>query len=299
VLAARLARTLRMQVAHDARRLPDGTTFLPTRLVDREGPYTTVTESRAGSYWNLVVPYALASGLFAPGSREATGMLRYVLGHGGRLLGLVRADAARLYGRGPGSGTDQVYGVNMSRFLADEDEPDQLVLSLYGALAAAMTPNTYVSGESATVAPLHGSYYRAMYLPPNGGANAAFLETLRLMLVHETRTAGGAPAGLELAFATPRGWLEPGKAIRVAGEPTSFGRLSYSLERTERSVRVTVDAPASPRPGSLRLRLRLPARERIGAIRPAGRVRLDRATGTLDLSRLRGRIQLEVAVRRG
>ena len=58
--------------------------------------------------------------------------------HGSRLLGLVRAGAFALYKtpRFPVSGTDQVYGLNVSRFLAENDEPDQLVLSLYGQLAA-------------------------------------------------------------------------------------------------------------------------------------------------------------------
>ena len=62
--------------------------------------------------------------------------------HGARLLGLVRADASKLYGTASPalSGTDQVYGFNLSRFLADQDDPDQLVLTLYGTLAAGMTP---------------------------------------------------------------------------------------------------------------------------------------------------------------
>ena len=53
-----------------------------------------------------------------------------------------------------------------------------------------------------------------MYLPPNGAADAAFLETLRLMLVHETRDADGRPVGLRLAEATPRAWLAAGRADR-------------------------------------------------------------------------------------
>ena len=79
--------------------------------------------------------------------------------HGSRLLGLVRAGAYALYGREapfPVSGTDQVYGINVSRFLADRGEADQLVLSLYGQLAAAMTPGTFVAGEAASVAPVPG-----------------------------------------------------------------------------------------------------------------------------------------------
>ncbi len=114
----------------------------PRPLLDGERPYDSLTEARLGSYWNLVMPYALASGLFAPGSPEANGSLRYLLRHGSRLLGVVRAGAYALYPDPvfPTSGTDQVYGINVARFLADNDEADQLVLSLYGSLAVAMTP---------------------------------------------------------------------------------------------------------------------------------------------------------------
>ena len=167
------------------------------RLDAGEEPYGAVTESREGSYWNLVAPYALASGLFPPGSRVATGALAYLERHGSLLLGLVRAGGYSLYGPGANprlSGTDEVYGVNLARFLAAQDDADELVLALYGQLAAAMTPNTFVAGEAASVAPLDGLRYRAMYLPPNSVANDSFLETLRLMLVQETDA--GAAAGL-------------------------------------------------------------------------------------------------------
>ena len=139
-----------------------------SRLLDREPPYSSVTQERAGSYWNLVAPYALASGLFAPQSPQARGALAYMRRHGSRLLGLVRAGAYALYGRDvrfPVSGTDQVYGINSSRFLADMGEADELVLSLYGQLGAGMTRGTFVAGEGATVAPLGGERYRSMYLP--------------------------------------------------------------------------------------------------------------------------------------
>jgi hypothetical protein len=300
VLATRLEFGLRKAVRASKRRLPDGSLFVPVALLDRGKPFDRLSATREGTYWNLVMPYALGSGFFPPHGREARGLLRYLLEHGSRLLGLVRADAARLYGKRsyPVSGTDQVYGLNVSRFLADNDQPDQLVLSLYGTLAAAMTPNTYVSGEGATVAPLRNAYYRAMYLPPNGGGNAGFLENLRLMLVHETRGPEGAPRGLELAFATARPWLRDGKVILVQDAPTSFGPVSYSIERQGRRVHVTVDPPASP-PSTLRLRLRLPAGERIRSVLLAGRpVRYDRASGTIDLSRARGELALEATISR-
>jgi hypothetical protein len=123
-----------------------------------------------------------------------------------------------------------------------------------------------------------------MYLPPNNDTPATFLETLRLALVHETRGPEGTPAGLELAFATPRGWLEDGKTIAVKDAPTSFGHVSYSVTRTGDTVRFEVRAPSSPR--SLRLRFRLPRGTAIRSVHVDGRpVGLDRATGTIDLPR--------------
>ena len=98
-LAERLEAGLRRAVASSQRRLGDGSLFIPARLLDGEPAYDSLTQARLGSYWNLVMPYALASGLFAPGSPEATGILRYMLRHGSRLLGVVRAGAYALYER--------------------------------------------------------------------------------------------------------------------------------------------------------------------------------------------------------
>jgi hypothetical protein len=288
-LAGRLERGLRAAVRRSARSLPDGSTFLPMRLLENRAPYGRLTESREASYWNLVAPYALGSGLFAPGSREARGSLRYVDLHGGRLLGLVRSGVYVLYGPDAGgarSGVNPVYGNSMSRFLADLDRPDRLVLALYGQLAAGMSPQTYVGGEGTTVAPLDGVLLRSTYRPPNAAANATFLTTLRLLLVHDTAR------GLDLAFSTPRGWLEPGKRISVRGAPTRFGPVSYSVTAKPRVLRVRVVIPSRTSPGRLRLRLRLPAGERIGRITPARPV--DRATQTIDLSGLRGTVELAV-----
>ena len=280
-LAKRLEAGIRSAVASSQRRLGDGSLFIPARLLDREPAYGSLTQAKLGSYWNLVMPYALASGIFAPDSPEAAGVLKYMLRHGSRLVGLVRAGAYALYEKPvyPVSGTDQVYGTNVARFLADGDAADQLVLSLYGSLAVAMTPNTFVSGEAASVAPLRGSHFRSMYLPPNGASNAAFLQTLRALLVHETRDAEGAPTGLELGFATPRPWLRAGRRISVRRAPTSFGPVSYSLEARSDTIRAIVETPASagaedaeaPRPAAARPARRVGDGERGAARAPGGR----------------------------
>ena len=221
------------------------------------------------------------------------------------MLGVPRADAHVIYGKRsdgtniPGTGgLGQIYGLSVARLLADNDEPDQLVLSLYGQLAIGMTPDTYVSGEAVSVVPQGDAYYRKTYMPPNIGANSTFLETLRLMLVHERHGSDEVPRGLDLAFSTPRAWLGDGKTIEVNDARTSFGRLSYSIERTGPTVHVSIQPP-SPLP-SLRLRLRLPAGERIASVRLGGRpVRFDRRSGTIDLSGRKGPLDLVVSVRGG
>ena len=298
-LARRLESGLRRAVSSSQRRLGDGSLFIPAQLLDREPAYASLTQARLGSYWNLVMPYAFASGLFAPDSPQAAGALKYMLRHGSRLLGLVRAGAYALYERPvyPVSGTDQVYGINVARFLADTDAADQLVLSLYGSLAVGMTPNTFVSGEAASVAPLRGSHFRAMYLPPNGASNAAFLQTLRSLLVHESRDAEGAPTGLELAFATPRPWLRAGRRITVRRAPTSFGPVSYSLVARSDTISATVEPPARPAPKTLKLRVRLPRGQSVESVTVNGEPLELQAGETIDLSGRTGR--LEVVVRYG
>jgi hypothetical protein len=292
--AVNLERGLRRAVRASQRRLPDGSLFVPAALLDGQSPFGRVTASRDGSYWNLVAPYALASGFFAPHGARAIGVLRYMLLHGSRLLGLVRAGAYRLAGSDPSvSGTDEVYGANVARFLADNDQADQLVLSLYGTLAAALTPGTYVAGEAASVTPLRGALYRTMYLPPNNAGAATFLETLHSMLVHETRGREGAPHGLELAFSTPRAWLEDGKSIVVTAAPTSFGAVSYSITRVANTANITVSPPTAPAPATLRLRLRLPRGESVSSVELAGRsIPYDAVSGTIDLSGRHGTLGL-------
>jgi hypothetical protein len=293
--ADRLEAGLRSAVAAAEVPLGDGSLFVPIVLVDgTEHPYDSLTNSKRGSYWNLVMPFVLGSGFLRPGSADAAGVLRYVLNHGSRFLGLVRF-SPHTGVTNPGyqtAGSDDVYGTNVVRFLADNDQPDQLVLSLYGKLGAGMTENTFVSGEGSTIAPVAGQYYRFMHRPPNSANNAFFLETLRLTLVHETTDASGVPRGLELAYATPRAWLEPGKQIAVRRAQTSFGQLSYTLDADAGFVRASIDLP-SGFGGPLRLRLRLPAGQRLGAVTVDGRPST-RLTGveTIDLSGAAGHIDV-------
>jgi hypothetical protein len=297
-LAGQLETGLREAVRSSEKELPDGSLFVPIELLDgQEKPYDSLTAWKRGSYWNLVMPYVLASGLFPPGSREADGVFRYMLNHGSRFLGLVRF-SPHTGVKNPGyqaPGSDDVYGTGVARFLADNDLPDQLDLSLYGKLGAGMTPETFVAGEGSTIAPAPGEYYRFMHRPPNSGNNAFFLEALRLTLVNETTDANDVPRGLELAFATPRAWLRSGR-IAVNRAPTSFGQLSYSIDAREPAIRVRVNVPKRNPPETLRLRLRLPDGERITGVELGGHAfhGFEPGNETIDLSGLRGRLDLVV-----
>jgi hypothetical protein len=207
------------------------------------------------------MPYALASGFFPPHSRAAHGIVRYVLGHGSRLLGVPRADAHIVYANKPyGSGLGQVYGLSMSRFMADNDHPEQLVLSLYGMLAIGMTPGTYIAGEAISVVPVNGDYVRSMYMPPNSGANASYLETF------------------------------------VTAAPTSFGPVSYSLSRSGPSVEVSLVLPEH---AHARLRVRVPAGDRVTGVWLGARRLPFSAAATVDLGALHGPLAMHAVVTRG
>jgi hypothetical protein len=78
----------------------------------------------------------------------------------------------------------------------------------------------------------------------------------------------------------------------VTALPTSFGPLSYSLEAARGEVTAHVVVPLRSRPRSLLLRLRLPAGEHIRSVTPPRP--FDPASGTIDLSALKGTLDLVV-----
>ena len=262
LLASSIDRALRPAVARASVRLADGSLFVPDQLPQK--PFQRLTASKDASYWNLIMPSAFASGWFPAQTSTTAGILRYLLDHGSRLLGLPRTYAHSVYGNEPGAGVAPVYELGLSRFLAAEDKPGLLDVSLYGLLAAGLTRGTYISGEAVSLLPVKGAYDRAMFMPPNTGANASFLGTVRELLVHERLGPGGAPVGLDLAFSTPQAWLAPGKRIEVKG----------LLDELREGVLLTCAARLdNRRPARAAARVPLPAAA-AGSRRSAGRVRV-------------------------
>ena len=122
--------------------LPDGALFTPVELLDGTQPWDPITGTTLGGYFNLTAYYGFAARVYEPGSDEAQRTLRYVLNYGSRLLGLLRARD---------SADDTVYEVEQLKFLADNDEADQIVLTFYGKLAHGMTRGTF---ESHNIGPM-------------------------------------------------------------------------------------------------------------------------------------------------
>ena len=77
----------------------------------------------------------------------------------------------------------------------------------------------------------------------------------------------------------------------MANAPTSFGPVSFAIVRTGDVVTVSVEVPER-RPGFLGLRLRLPSGARLGRVEVGGAPfgRVDRTTGTIDLTGRTGSI---------
>jgi hypothetical protein len=290
-LALDIDGVLRPAVTRASVRLSDGSLFVPDQLPQR--PFERLTASRDGSYWNLIMPSVFASGWFPARSPTTAGILRYLLDHGSRLLGVPRTYAHSVYGAQRGAGIAPVYQLGISRFLAAEDKPGLLDVGLYGMLAAGMTRGTYVSGEAVSLVPIRGGYERAMFMPPNTGTNASFLGTLRELLVHERLGARGAPVGVDLAFATPKAWLGDGKRIAVRGAPTSFGKVSYSLARRGSAITGRLVLPPGCR---CRLRLRVSAGERVKSV-TIGSTRLHVGPGgTIAVGKRHGALRVSATV---
>ena len=64
--------------------------FVPIALLDQETAHDPITNVRNGSYWNLIIGYTIASGIFPPGSQEETWIPRYQEQHGGICMGMIR-----------------------------------------------------------------------------------------------------------------------------------------------------------------------------------------------------------------
>lgn len=270
--------------------------FVPMSLLANERPHDPLTATRTGSYYDLMIPYVLGSGVFGPGDDREGWIIGYLRNHGGLAMGMIRSMPHQgEFNEQPG--VNVLYGLRYNLTLLRRGDRDHALVGFYGHLAQAMTRDTFVGGEGSRF--LHGDKHgRSFYLPPNSASNATFLTTLRYLLIQDwDLDDDGSPETLRLFDAIPPRWLKDGANIVIEKAPTAFGEVSLRTESRLKDGHVTVTVKPPPRPvGKLRLRLPDPPDYRIKSVR-VGDAELRRdADGRVDLTGKTGEIVVRFAV---
>jgi hypothetical protein len=270
--------------------------FIPIALLGDEPPHDPLTATRIGSYYDLMAPYVLGSGVFGPGAEREGWMIDYLCQHGGVAMGMIRSMPHQgEFDKQPG--VNVLYGLRYALTLLRRDDRDHALVGFYGHLAQAMTRDTFVGGEGSRF--FHGDRDgRSLYLPPNSAANATFLTVLRYLLVQDwDRDDDGRPETLHLLRGAPGRWLKDGAVLEVERAPTAFGDVSFRVEsKLDRGeVRLTVDPPRR-RPDRFTVRLPLPSGWKVTSAKIGTDERALGPGGEVDLP-LRGeRIAVRFAV---
>ena len=268
--------------------------FVPVALFTNEPIHNPICSTRIGSYWDIIIGYTIASGIFPAGSDEENWIPHYQEQHGGLFMGMIRSggDSFNFW-----TGNDRVNPLYGTRYALDtlrRDDPERALVSFYGMLAQGFTRNTFVCGEGCSIEPVD-SLGRIFYCPPNSAANAHFLSMLRYLLVQDSDVDDdGVPDTLRLLFATPKRWLEDGKTIKVERAPTAFGPVSLLVQSKLNSGEVIadVDLPQRQTPKHTLLRIRVPDGWRVASAQAGSEKLSADARGTVDISSLKGKVSL-------
>lgn len=272
--------------------------FVPIALSGEESPYHPITGTKMGSYWNIMTPYVMGSGIFPPDSEAAAQTIRYLQEEGGLCMGMMRSRPNPTFWIGT-SNINQLYGLRYTLALLRRDEPDQALVNFYGVLAQGLTRDTFIGAEGTSIEPLD-RFGRQMYLPPNSASNAHALWTLRCLLLQDwDMDDDGRPDTLRLLFATPRRWLRDGATLRVQRAPTAFGEVSLVVRSklSKGSLTAEIDLPERT-PRRTLLRLRLPEGWRVATVHADGqRLQMVNAE-TVDLSGRTGHLRVTASLAR-
>jgi hypothetical protein len=273
--------------------------FVPCALFYDEGLHDPITETRIGSYWDLVANYIIGSGIFAGTERELW-VPKYFETHGGLCMGLTRSAAANHSFWTGKNRTNPLYGM---RYVVDclrRDDVDRALVNFYGMIAHGMTRNTFIGAEGTAIHPLDQGG-RFFYCPPNSSSNGEWLMTFRNMLVQDFDLDGdGRPETLRLAFATPRRWLENGKSITVDRAPTAFGPVSLKMEShlNDGEIIATVDLPSRNPVDKIFLRARVPGGWKVISAQAGDKTFNVDDRGTVELTELKGKQSVQFKVSR-
>ena len=266
--------------------------FIPVALFGEEQPYEILTADKNGSYWDLMAPYLIGSGVFGESPDRAGWITEYLQKHGGICMGMIRVRPNMEFWVNK-SNVNELYGLRYTIELLRRDNVDDALVSFYGKLAQGMTRDTFLDGEASCLVPADENG-RQVFLPPNSAANAYYLWMLRYLLVQDWDTNDdGHPDTLRLLFATPRTWLEDGNTIHISNAPTAFGPVSLDLESRlgKGEIELTIALPER-NPDRILLRARVPEGTRVVSAATNGeRLEVD-STGTVDLSHASGKINI-------
>ncbi|HEX4413537.1 MAG TPA: hypothetical protein VH107_07910, partial [Lacipirellulaceae bacterium] len=258
--------------------------FVPVALLADEPAHDPLTATRTGSYYDLICPYVIGSEIFGQGSEQEDWLLGYMQQHGGIAMGMVRTMPAQgEFKNAPG--VVPLYGLRYQLALLRRDEREKALVGFYGQLAQGMTRGTFIGGEGTRF--LHGDANgRSLYLPPNSSSNAAWLVTLRYLLIQDwDLDEDGKPDTLRLLYGVPRPWLADGARTTITGAPTMFGAISLDVQSklSDGVVEVRVDPPQRPTK-SILLRAPLPQKYHVESAEVDG-VKTQLIDGnTVDLS---------------
>jgi hypothetical protein len=264
--------------------------FIPIKLLADEKPHNPLTATRTGSYYDLMIPYVLGSGIL--GDERDGWVIDYLRRHGGIAMGMIRSMPHQgQFNKEPG--VNVLYGLRYNLALLRRGDREHALVGFYGHLAQAMTRDTFIGGEGSRF--LHGDKLgRSFYLPPNSAANATFLTTLRHLLVQDwDLDDDGRPETLRLLDAIPPRWLKDGAAIEVANAPSAFGEVSLRVESqlTEGRLRIRTAAPSRPA-GKWLVRLPDPPGHRITSVRIGDAEVRRGADGRVDLTGRTGEVSI-------
>jgi hypothetical protein len=271
--------------------------FIPNALFGAEKAYVTLTDSRMGSYYDLMAPYIIGSGVFGPGDHREMWMIDYLREHGGLAMGLPRVKAHQGQFKGE-PGVNVLYGLRLVLAELRRDEVGHAQVAFYGQLAHGMTRETFIGGEGSRF--FHGDMDgRSFYLPPNSTSNATFLTTLRYLLIQDwDLDDDGRPETLRLLYGAPRRWLRDGATVSIERAPTQFGEVSCRVESrlAQGEVRMMIRPPKHG-PRVMRVRAPLPTGWNVVSARVGQSVLPVAADSSVDVTGERQPFELRFVVK--
>ena len=257
------------------RRAADGSVFVPAALLAGERPYPSLALSRRG---HLLEPRDAVRAGLGPAFRRTAGRRRRAA-----LSARPRRTPARPGSRGgdaastgnyppaPTSGIDQVYGVNVDRFLADADQPGPArPLALRHARRRDDARHLRRGGErerdpdARTCSTARCTSRRTAERTPRSSRTCGCCSCTR-RVDRRARRVGSSSRSRRRGSGSPTA-----RRSASSRRPTSFGRCRSRWHGSGSTVAGHIEAPAPAAAGVARLRLRLPAGEHLGAVRING-----------------------------